>query len=84
MAGKADRYVFGFEEADPADRDLLGGKGSGLARMMEMGLAVPHGFVITTAACRFFLKERRMPPGFWDDVKSALAKIEHQTGPHAK
>ncbi|MDE0233891.1 MAG: pyruvate, phosphate dikinase [bacterium] len=80
MAGRADKYVFDFEEADPADRDLLGGKGSGLARMMEMGLAVPHGFVISTAACRYYLEEGRMPSGFWAEVKSALAKIENQTG----
>ena len=80
MASRKSQYVFSFEEADPADRDLLGGKGSGLARMMEMGLAVPHGFVITTAACRYFLEKKRMPPGFWTEVQSALAKIENQTG----
>ena len=80
MVGKADKYVFDFEEADPADSALLGGKGSGLARMMKMGLAVPPGFVITTAACRYYLEEGEMPPGFWAEVQSALANIEGQTG----
>ena len=80
MVGKADKYVFDFEEADPADSALLGGKGSGLARMMKMGLAVPPGFVITTAACRYYLEEGEMPPGFWAEVQSALANIEEQTG----
>lgn len=74
------RYVFTFDEADPADSSLLGGKGAGLARMVEMGLAVPPGFVITTAACRYFLRNGRVPPRLWAQVESALARIEDQTG----
>ena len=74
------RYVFTFDEADPGDSGLLGGKGAGLARMMEMGLAVPPGFVITTAACRYFLRNGRVPSRLWAQVESALARIEDQTG----
>jgi pyruvate,orthophosphate dikinase len=42
------RYVFPFEEGDSSDKQLLGGKGSGLARMTQIGLPVPPGFTITT------------------------------------
>ena len=73
-------YVFGFDEANPCDNDLLGGKGAGLARMVEMGLAVPPGFTITTAACRYYLDEGRVPPKLWSQVEAALARIENQTG----
>ena len=75
-----DRYVISFDKADPRDTDLLGGKGAGLARMMEMGLAVPPGFTITTAACRYFLEEGEVPPQLWAQVESALERIEAQTG----
>ena len=74
------KYVFSFNEADPADSSLLGGKGAGLARMVDMGLAVPPGFVITTAACRYFLRNGKVPPRLWAQVESALARIEDQTG----
>ena len=76
------KYVYGFDEADPSDVDLLGGKGAGLVRMVEMGLAVPPGFTITTDACRFFLEEGRLPPVLWSQVEAALARIEDQTGRH--
>ena len=74
------KYVFTFDEADPADSPLLGGKGAGLARMVEMGLAVPPGFTITTAACRYFLEEGAVPPKLWSQVETAIAKVEDQTG----
>lgn len=74
------KYVFGFDEADPGDNDLLGGKGAGLAKMVEMGLAVPPGFTITTAACRYFLDQGRVPSKLWSHVETALARIEDQTG----
>ena len=74
------KYVFGFDEADPRDNDLLGGKGAGLARMVEMGLAVPPGFTITTAACRSFLGGGRVPLDLWSQVEAALGRIEDRTG----
>ena len=74
------KYVYGFNEADPGDVDLLGGKGAGLARMVAMGLAVPPGFTITTDACRDFLEEGREPPELWSQVENALDMIEGLTG----
>ena len=76
----AEQYVCTFDEADPADNGLLGGKGAGLARMVEMGLAVPPGFTITTEACRHFLEEGEVPPALWSQVEAALGRIEEQTG----
>ncbi len=76
----APQYVFSFDEADPGDNDLLGGKGAGLARMVEMGLAVPPGFTITTAACRHFLRHGEVPAQLWSQVEEALGRIETETG----
>ena len=62
-------------------RDLLGGKGSNLAEMTSLGLPVPPGFVVTTAACKEFLaRKERWPDGLWVEVEKALAKLERVTG----
>ena len=47
----ATTWVYMAEDAPAADRDLLGGKGAGLAAMTQAGLPVPPAFTITTAAC---------------------------------
>jgi hypothetical protein len=46
-----DTYVYAFADAADVPRELLGGKGAGLADMTKLGLPVPDGFTITTAAC---------------------------------
>ena len=46
-----DQYVYAFADAAEVPRKLLGGKGAGLADMTQLGLPVPDGFTITTAAC---------------------------------
>jgi pyruvate,orthophosphate dikinase len=62
-------------------RDLLGGKGANLAEMRTLGLPVPPGFAVTTAACRAFLAGgARWPAGLWPAVERALAALERQTG----
>src|SRR5437867_8158205 len=58
-------------------RDLLGGKGAGLAEMTNAKLPVPPGFTITTAACNaYFAADKKLPPGLWDQVETALAAVE--------
>ncbi len=47
----SDQYVYAFADAAEVPRELLGGKGAGLAEMTRLGLPVPDGFTITTAAC---------------------------------
>ena len=61
-------------------RDLLGGKGAGVAEMTRAGMPVPPGFTITTEACReFYARGRKLPPGLWAQVTSALSTVEQKT-----
>ncbi len=53
------KYVYDFEEADPNNKKLFGGKGAGLALMTQAGLPVPPGFTITTEACKDFYSPRK-------------------------
>ena len=62
-------------------RDLLGGKGAGLAEMTIAGLPVPPGFTITTAACNdYFAAGEQLPEGLWADVVEAVHEVERETG----
>ena len=62
-------------------RDLLGGKGAGLAEMTIAGLPTPPGFTITTEACNdYFANGERLPDGLWDDVLEAVKEVERRTG----
>jgi pyruvate,orthophosphate dikinase len=53
------KYVYTFSEGDWRDKRLLGGKGSSLAQMTQLGLPVPPGFTITTEACREFYAPKK-------------------------
>jgi pyruvate,orthophosphate dikinase len=62
-------------------RELLGGKGAGLAEMTRAGLPVPPGFIITTAQClEFYDAGRRFPNGLGDAVRQAMHELERRTG----
>ena len=81
----AKRYIFAFgaghAEGDATMRDLLGGKGAGLAEMTNAGLPVPPGFTITTEACNdYFAAGEKLPDGLWDDVLVAVKEVEQETG----
>ena len=81
----AKRYIYawggGAAEGDATMRDLLGGKGAGLAEMTTAGLPVPPGFTITTEACNdYFAAGEKLPDGLWDDVLEALRTVEQQSG----
>jgi pyruvate,orthophosphate dikinase len=83
--GTAEKYVYSFGEGradgSAAMRDLLGGKGSGLAEMTNAGVPVPPGFTITTAVCRwFYAHDRQLPPGFADQQGEAAARLERIMG----
>ena len=58
-------YFFGNGKADGNRqmKDLLGGKGAGLAEMTRIGLPVPAGFTISTEACDYFYKNGKKYPG---------------------
>src|SRR3954465_10712390 len=76
----ANRYVYGFDEPATGGRELLGGKGIGLAEMTQMGVPVPQGFTITTDACRAYLQERDLPAGLAEEVDEHVARLEERTG----
>jgi pyruvate,orthophosphate dikinase len=81
----AKRYIYAFgggqAEGDATMRDLLGGKGAGLAEMTNAGLPVPPGFTITTEACNdYFGAGEKLPDGLWDDVLEAVKAVEADTG----
>ena len=83
-APKAQKWVYLFAnkkaEGNAKMRDLLGGKGAGLAEMTNAGLPVPAGFTITTAACNaYFASGKKLPPGLWDQVEKSVATIERAT-----
>jgi pyruvate,orthophosphate dikinase len=62
-------------------RDLLGGKGAGLAEMSRVGLPVPPGFTITTAVCNEYnARGQTFPPGLMDEVRRALGVVERKMG----
>src|SRR5918998_5629504 len=81
----AKRYIYawggGRAEGNATMRDLLGGKGAGLAEMTTAGLPVPPGFTITTEACNdYFAAGEQLPEGLWDDVVEAVREVERETG----
>src|SRR5438270_2788363 len=76
-----EQWVYMAEDAPAADRDLLGGKGAGLAAMTQAGLPVPPAFTITTAACNAYQRAGgQFPPGLWDQTVAALEQIERKSG----
>jgi pyruvate, orthophosphate dikinase len=75
-------YFFGAGKADGAGdmRDLLGGKGAGLAEMTRIGLPVPAGFTITTETCAYYLKHsHKYPKQLRAEVAKQLARLEKLT-----
>jgi pyruvate,orthophosphate dikinase len=77
----AQKWVYLFREGNASMRDLLGGKGAGCAEMTRAGLPVPPGFTVTTEACNtYYALGKTLPEGLWDQVGSALADVEKQTG----
>ena len=76
-------YFFGDGKADGTGtmKDLLGGKGAGLANMTSLKIPVPPGFTITTVACNtYFQNKKKYPPGMWEQVFSNLKKVEKSMG----
>jgi len=61
-------------------RDLLGGKGAGLAEMTRLGLPVPPGFTITTKVCNTYARNGRFPPGLWKQVEDGLSAVAGKIG----
>jgi pyruvate,orthophosphate dikinase len=84
-SGKSSKHVyfFGGGKADGNRnmKELLGGKGAGLAEMTNAGLPVPPGFTISTEVCSIYYKENRKIPGAIDrEIGEQLKKLEKAAG----
>ncbi len=72
-------YFFGNGKAEGKGglKELLGGKGSGLAEMTNLGIPVPAGFTISTEACVEYIRRgRKYPPGLWATVLKCMSLLE--------
>ena len=79
------KWVYGFgngrAEGTAAMRDLLGGKGAGLAEMANLKLPVPPGFTITTDVCTYYYgNDKKYPKDLRGQVEKALAQVGRITG----
>jgi len=84
-AVKQKKYVYFFGAGKAEGRgdmkDLLGGKGAGLAEMTNLKIPVPAGMTITTQACNeYFKRGKHYPPGMWEQAMAALKKVEKAMG----
>ncbi len=76
-------YYFGDGKAEGTSnmKELLGGKGAGLAEMTNLGISVPPGFTITTEACvEYYKLGKKYPPGMWETVLASLKRVERSMG----
>src|SRR4029453_3866199 len=75
------KWVYLFHEGNAKQRDLLGGKGAGLAEMTNAGLPVPAGFTISTAACNiYYPNNSKLPQNNETETIAALGKLEKAAG----
>src|ERR1041384_1757157 len=76
-------YLFANSKADGHGqmKDLLGGKGAGLAEMTNAGLPVPPGFTITTQACNMYYEAgQQFPESRWGQPLGAMKGVERAAG----
>ena len=75
------KFVYRFDEGNASMGDLLGGKGRNLCEMVQLGLPVPPGFVISTQVCRDYLtKQRTIPEGLEESIKENIHLLERSIG----
>ncbi len=79
------KYVYSFRggkaDGDGSMREVLGGKGAGLAEMSKAGVPVPPGFTISTEVCNLFFEHgSHVPKDVDDQIETALAKLEQEMG----
>src|SRR5690349_11885521 len=85
MSEQEGQYVFyfgdGHAEGNAKMKEVLGGKGAGLAEMTNIGVPVPPGFTISTAVCTYFYAHgKQYPQSLREDVARNLAKVEASVG----
>src|SRR5437588_8864967 len=76
-----EKYVYDFDEPSDGGKELLGGKGAGLAEMTGLGVPVPAGFTVTTDACRAYMANaKELPDGLDEEIEEHLEALEARTG----
>lgn len=79
----SEKYVYHFEKAYGLGKELLGGKGAGLAEMTHIGVSIPQGFTITTEACTLYYEnEKKLPSFLIEDIKKGIKEVERKTKKH--
>lgn len=79
----SEKYGYHFEEAYGLGKELLGGKGAGLAEMTHIGVSIPQGFTITTEACTLYYEnEKKLPSFLIEDIKKGIKEVERKTKKH--
>ena len=74
-------YVYAYADAADVRRELLGGKGAGLAQMTALDIPVPAGFVVTTEACVEYMRTGgTLPDGVETEIDEHMARLEAETG----
>lgn len=75
------QYVFHFKDAHGMGKELLGGKGAGLAEMTYIGVPIPQGFTITTEACNLYYDSgKKLPEFVIKQIYDAIHKVEKDSG----
>ncbi len=75
-----EKFVYSFNEGSQDMKNLLGGKGAGLAEMTKIGLPVPFGFTITTSACKIYSEKGKLDEEIIEDVYVHLEELEQVAG----
>src|SRR5256885_8123743 len=84
-SSKARKYVYFFgngkADGNRTMKDLLGGKGSGLAEMTNAGLPVPPGFTISTEVCNIYYEQKaKIPAAIEGEIAGHVKKLEKAAG----
>jgi len=77
----AKQYVYNFKDAYGLGKELLGGKGAGLAEMTHIGVPIPEGFTISTEACTLYYESgKKLPDYLVEQIYAGIARVEKETG----
>ena len=77
----AKQYVYNFNDSYGLGKELLGGKGAGLAEMRHIGVPIPEGFTITTEACTLYYETNKTLPDYLiNEIYNGIKEVEEQTG----
>ena len=76
----AEKFIYSLKEGKGDQKLLLGGKGANLCQMVQSGLPVPPGFILTTEVCRRYMQDPKIMDAVWDDVKRHVKELEKEAG----